>query len=693
MSDQSNTNTEFQISGDTLRKYTGQSRHLVISEDIKGIASAAFLDVTLLESVTIPDGVEFLDRRCFENCIHLKTISIPDSVTRIGEYAFSGCRDLDYVKLPAGLSRIESYTFRNCASLTAVIIPPGVTEIAVDAFIGCSSLESVHIHEGVTSFPTAFNHHPFTGCDKIKIYTPSGSAAERFAIENGIPHVIKTIDSPNQATDIVKPEDSKPKVTRQTIASTKGIFSYSDIEEYLPEDLTDKLLREAEEAEAAKKARIAAALAPAYSRESERTLEAYGTDDAYAADGSYIPDEFMTGSEPNRAESAEAVMSAPAETQAGMQRAVPAIEPTPVQEKPAAVETVTPATQVVKPVEVPKAVPAVEPMPVQEKPAVRETAVPVAEPMPVQKKPAEPVAVPKPASPVASKPVRPVEVQRPVQATTVPKPVQTAAQAPIPHAPVQTVPEPAREAETINTAEPAKPAEAVKAEKPARKSWLFREKKAPKEKPVKAKKPPKEKPVKVEKPPKAGKPPVEKPVKEKKEKKKKDPKPKASKGRSARIAALLVIAAVAVAVIVLAVINMNVTVPQTSDGPEVKTEEVQKDDYVLTLEDFVNSSDTARSQIDQSIDGTDVKVTVSGNKLIYTYDLSNTEGLSEDDADSDEIRKALEGTLDASNDRFVELCRSLEKDTGISGISVEVIYSYGDKILLTREYTANGQKN
>ncbi len=654
MSDQSNTNTEFQISGDTLRKYTGQSRHLVISEDIKGIASAAFLDVNVLESVTIPDGVEFLDRRCFENCIHLKTISIPDSVTRIGEYAFSGCRDLDYVKLPAGLNRIESYTFRNCASLTAVIIPPGVTEIAVDAFIGCSSLESVHIHEGVTSFPTAFNHHPFTGCDKIKIYTPSGSAAERFAIENGIPYVIKTTDSPNQATDTVKSEDSKPKVTRQTIASTKGIFSFSDIEEYLPEDLTEKLLKQAEEAEAAKKARIAAALDPAYDAEAEEAESGYDQDEAYA------PEKVMPEADQATAASAAAVATEPAERPVEEPKAEPVAVP--------------------QPAETPKAVPAVEPLPAEKKPAepvsvpktvgsavpVPKPAGPVEIPRSVQTtasapKPAEPAAVPKPAGPVEI----PRSVQttasapKPAEPVTVPRPVQVATQRPDPVTPT---PVSVREAEAVNAAEPAK------------------EKKAPKEKPVKEKQPPKEKPVK------------EKPVKEKIEKKPKAPKPKASKGRTARIIALLVIAAVAVAVIVIAVMNMNNTKPQTSDEPTARTEEIQKDDYVLTLEDFVNSSDTARSQIDQSIGGTDVKVTVSGNKLIYTYDLSNTEGLSEDDAGSDEIRTALEGTLDASNDRFVELCRSLEKDTGISGISVEVIYSYGDKILLTREYTANGQK-
>ena len=115
-------------------------------------------------------------------------------------------------------------------------------------------------------------------------------------------------------------------------------------------------------------------------------------------------------------------------------------------------------------------------------------------------------------------------------------------------------------------------------------------------------------------------------------------------------------------------------------------------DYTLTLEDYINSNDAAKEQIIQSVEGTDVSVSVSGDTLIYTYDLSASNSMTPEIAESDEIREALAETLDSSDDKFMELCQGLEKDTGISGVSVKVIYQYGDEELLTRTYTSEGRQ-
>ena len=110
-----------------------------------------------------------------------------------------------------------------------------------------------------------------------------------------------------------------------------------------------------------------------------------------------------------------------------------------------------------------------------------------------------------------------------------------------------------------------------------------------------------------------------------------------------------------------------------------------------TLEEFVEVNPDARLQIQQSVDGTNVSVYVSANELIYKYDLSEVEGMTEDAAKDSEVVSALQDTLDSGDNRFIALCQSLENDTGIKGITVKVIYTYGDDRLVSRTYTSNGK--
>lgn len=115
-------------------------------------------------------------------------------------------------------------------------------------------------------------------------------------------------------------------------------------------------------------------------------------------------------------------------------------------------------------------------------------------------------------------------------------------------------------------------------------------------------------------------------------------------------------------------------------------------DYTLTLEDYINSNDAAKQQLVQSVEGTDVIISVEGNTLIYTYDLSASNSMTPEIAQSDELKQSLGETLDSSDEQFTELCAGLEKDTGISGVSVEVSFKYGNEVLLQRTYTSEGKQ-
>ena len=144
------------------------------------ILYGAFMSCSMLNDITITDGVTSIGEYTFSNCSGLTSITISDSVTSIGESAFSNCSSLTSVTIGDSVTAIGSHAFYNCTSLTGIIIPDSVTTIGSSAFRGCSSLESMTIpfvgaKAGVTSsntyqypFGYIFGTENYTGGTEVK---------------------------------------------------------------------------------------------------------------------------------------------------------------------------------------------------------------------------------------------------------------------------------------------------------------------------------------------------------------------------------------------------------------------------------------------------------------------------------------------------------------------------------------------
>lgn len=78
---------------------------------------------------------------------------------------------------------IGNHAFSECTSLISVTIPYSVKNIGEFAFYGCSNLEKVTIPKSVSEI----GYDAFYNCPKLTIYGESGSYAEQYAKENGIP--------------------------------------------------------------------------------------------------------------------------------------------------------------------------------------------------------------------------------------------------------------------------------------------------------------------------------------------------------------------------------------------------------------------------------------------------------------------------------------------------------------------------
>ncbi|MBQ8839885.1 MAG: leucine-rich repeat domain-containing protein [Clostridia bacterium] len=82
-----------------ITQIKGSLTSIVIPQTIKGatvttICKNAFKDFKLLESVTLPEGLKYIEDGAFENCYRLTSITLPSTLEAIGENAFNGCYSL-----------------------------------------------------------------------------------------------------------------------------------------------------------------------------------------------------------------------------------------------------------------------------------------------------------------------------------------------------------------------------------------------------------------------------------------------------------------------------------------------------------------------------------------------------------------------------------------------------------------------
>lgn len=225
-----NASGDFEIDEEgTLTRYRGFDKNVVIPDGVKAIGDEAFVNDTLMESVSIPNSVTYIGYEAFSGCTGLKSITIPDSVTEtgsgvlygcsgltsvqlsnkltalsssffsycdsleritlpnslksIGSWAFSSCKKLNDISIPASVTEINIYAFYNCDSLESVTLPSGVTSIEESAFGDCDKLQSVTIPASVTTIDRA----AFDGSSNVVIRGTAGTYAERFANGVGIP--------------------------------------------------------------------------------------------------------------------------------------------------------------------------------------------------------------------------------------------------------------------------------------------------------------------------------------------------------------------------------------------------------------------------------------------------------------------------------------------------------------------------
>ena len=155
---------------------------VILPDSVIEISDEAFSECTNLANVSLSSNLQTIGKEAFRNCSRLKNIEFPSSLVEVKEYAF-WASGLTNVTMPDNVKVVESSLFIGCRTLETVILNEGIESINEKAFAGCKVLQKVYIPSTVTYIDAS----AFNDVDTVTIVTTTGSYAETYANENGIP--------------------------------------------------------------------------------------------------------------------------------------------------------------------------------------------------------------------------------------------------------------------------------------------------------------------------------------------------------------------------------------------------------------------------------------------------------------------------------------------------------------------------
>lgn len=109
-----------------------------------------------------------------------------------------------------------------------------------------------------------------------------------------------------------------------------------------------------------------------------------------------------------------------------------------------------------------------------------------------------------------------------------------------------------------------------------------------------------------------------------------------------------------------------------------------------TLEEFVSGEDIELA-MEKEADDTGSSITINGNDIIYSYDISRISGFKDEVTESEAFIGSLTDDLSSQADIYSGTCRSLEEKTGLTGISLTVEYLNGSDVIISQRFTSSGQ--
>ena len=130
--------------------------HLVIPDGIDAIPNSAFSTSTTLKSVTMPDSVKHIGDRAFYSCKNITEITLSEGLLTIGDEAFYGT-GLKELGIPEGVTSI-GYGFLDSTGVTEITLPASLEKCGSNGLNGLfgtmgSNVKTVTFADGTKKIP------------------------------------------------------------------------------------------------------------------------------------------------------------------------------------------------------------------------------------------------------------------------------------------------------------------------------------------------------------------------------------------------------------------------------------------------------------------------------------------------------------------------------------------------------------
>lgn len=149
-------------------------KEVVLGNGVKRINSYAFSNMLYLETVTFGENIELIENYAFNgdnnlNKVYINDLSswlklkfssfynnplsygaslycdgtlvenltIPEGITEINDYAFYGCQSINSVSFPASIKIIGSHAFDSCTNLKDISLSSVLEYVGIDVFLNC----------------------------------------------------------------------------------------------------------------------------------------------------------------------------------------------------------------------------------------------------------------------------------------------------------------------------------------------------------------------------------------------------------------------------------------------------------------------------------------------------------------------------------------------------------------------------
>ena len=109
-------------------------RSVIVDEGITSLGENLFENCKNMETVTLPNTLEKIERAAFWNCKSLKEVILPDSVTTLGVYVFCKCESLERLTLGKGVTYLDDKALSGTTALTELIWPVSLVDFHDKAF-------------------------------------------------------------------------------------------------------------------------------------------------------------------------------------------------------------------------------------------------------------------------------------------------------------------------------------------------------------------------------------------------------------------------------------------------------------------------------------------------------------------------------------------------------------------------------